>query len=153
MKAFCVLTHLVLCLSTTDLAPEQEPEKIPFPKVRRPIIAAEVKPAVDLSGYYECDGLEVGGKKYSGLCVLKKKSEIYIVTWVIGTQTFTGVGVHEDGRFSVSWAVAADKGMVRGINAYKVHDGPKLVGRWATLPGPGIIQDETLTFLKALPDE
>ena len=45
--------------------------------------------------------------------------------------------------------------IVRGINLYRVEsttNGPRLVGRWASLPGPGVQQNETLTFLKKLED-
>ena len=36
---------------------------------------------------------------------------------------------------------------------YTIQSGGRLVGRWATLPGPGMLQSETLTFLKALDEE
>jgi hypothetical protein len=36
---------------------------------------------------------------------------------------------------------------------YKIDPGPRLTGRWATIPGPGVIQSETLTFLKHLDEE
>ena len=46
-----------------------------------------------------------------------------------------------------------ERGTIRGINLYKIEAGPRLVGRWATLPGPGYLQNETLTFLKAAEPE
>ncbi len=49
--------------------------------------------------------------------------------------------------------MAGDKGLVRGVNLYRIEPGPRLVGRWATLPGPGYMQNESLTFLKDLEEE
>ena len=40
--------------------------------------------------------------------------------------------------------------MVAGVSAKSFEPGPRLVGRWATLPGTGVQQHETLTFLKNL---
>jgi hypothetical protein len=109
----------------------------------------------DISGYYTCKGNEAGGKPYSGICVITKKSDIYLVQWVIGAgSTFLGVGIRQGQTLATSWAIPGDKGgVIRGINLYKIESGPRLVGRWTTLPGPGIQQTETLTFLKNLDPE
>ena len=43
--------------------------------------------------------------------------------------------------------------VVRGVNLYRIEstsNGPRLVGRWASVPGPGVQQQETLSFLKKL---
>ncbi len=111
-----------------------------------------VDEAADISGYYVCQGLEAGGKKYSGVTVINKKNEVYLVQWVIGSgSTFTGIGIRQGNTLAVSWALPGDKGgLVRGVNLYKIDSGPRLSGRWATIPGPGQMQSETLTFLKAL---
>ena len=53
----------------------------------------------------------------------------------------------------MSWAIPNERGMVRGVNLYRIEAGPRLVGRWATVPGPGVMQSETLTFLKGLEAE
>ncbi len=106
----------------------------------------------DIPGYYTCKGKEAGGKTYSGVAVISRKNDLYIVQWMIGTgATFTGVGIRQGNTLAVSWALPADKGIViRGINLYKIEPGPRLVGRWASIPGPGVVQSETLTFLKRL---
>ena len=44
-------------------------------------------------------------------------------------------------------------GVVRGINVYRIEAGPRLAGQWATLPGNGTINTETLTLLKRLSDD
>jgi hypothetical protein len=109
----------------------------------------------DISGYYTCKGTEVGGKSYSGITVITKKNDVYLVQWIIGSgSTFTGVGVRQGQTLAASWAMPSDKGqLIRGVNVYKIEPGPRLVGRWATIPGPGVQQHETLTYLKNLEAE
>ena len=108
----------------------------------------------DISGYYTCKGAEGSGKSYSGLAVISKKNDVYVIQWIVGgTSTFTGIGVRQANTFSASWAMATDKGLVRGVNVYRIEPGPRLVGRWATLPGTGVLQSETLTFLKSVDAE
>jgi hypothetical protein len=111
----------------------------------------------DISGYYTCKGLEVGGKQYNGVVVISRKSDIYLVQWMIGSgSTFTGVGIRQGNTLSASWAIPGERGVVRGINVYRIEtssSGPRLVGRWASLPGPGALQNETLTFLKEMQEE
>ena len=114
-----------------------------------------IQPEVgDLSGYYICRGEEANGKKYSGVAVISKKGDVYVVQWVVGAgSTFTGVGIRTGNTLSASWAMNTEKGIVRGVNMYRVEPGPRLIGRWATLPGNGMTQTETLTFLKPLDPE
>lgn len=90
----------------------------------------------DISGYYTCKGLEAGGKSYTGVAVISRKGDVYVVQWMVGSgSTFTGIGIRQGNTFSASWALASDKGLVRGVNTYRIETGPRLVGRWATLPG------------------
>lgn len=118
---------------------------------RRPTVQPEV---ADLSGYYTCKGLETGGKTYSGVCLVTKKNDVYIVQWMVGGgAAFSGIGIRQGGNFAVSWTMPGDKGLVRGVNLYRVETGPRLTGRWASVPGPGIMQSETLTFLKNVEEE
>lgn len=144
---FSELFLCVLCVFAGDRVDrEVQPQKDPR------ILLKEVS---DIAGYYTCKGVEAGGKKYSGIAVIAKKNDIYVVTWVIGgASTFAGVGIRQGDTLAVSWVMPVEKGFVRGVNLYKIEPGPRLVGTWATLPGPGVLQKETLTFLKNLePDE
>lgn len=126
--------------------------------VHRPELAtgAPAKPALqkeigDLSGYYTCKGLELGGKSYSGVVVLSKKGDVYLVRWIVGAGApFTGVGIRQGDIFAAGWALQEERGLVRGVNMYRIEPGPRLTGRWASLPGPAVPQTETLTFLKHL---
>jgi hypothetical protein len=108
----------------------------------------------DISGYYSCKGMEAGGKTYSGVAVISKKNEVYIVQWMVGGGSgFTGIGIRQGDTLAASWAMPTDKGIIRGVNVYRIESGPRLVGRWASAPGPGVIQTETLTFLKKMDPE
>jgi hypothetical protein len=116
-----------------------------------------VETEADLSGYYTCKGQEAGGKNYTGICVLTKKNEVYLIQWVVGGgSNFSGIAIRQDNTLAASWAIASERGIVRGANLYRVEstsNGPRLVGRWASVPGPGVQQNETLTFLKKLDTE
>lgn len=122
------------------------------PKVR------QVEPEVaDLSGYYTCKGQEAGGKNYSGVCVLTKKGDVYVISWVVGGgASFSGIAIRQGPQLAASWAIQSERGIVKGVNLYRIEagsNGPRLVGRWSSIPGPGVQQQETLTFLKKLDTE
>jgi hypothetical protein len=115
----------------------------------------QVEPEMaDISGYYTCKGQEAGGKTYSGICVLTKKNDVYLVSWVVGGgSNFSGIAIRQGSSFAASWSLTTERGIVKGVNLYRIEsasNGPRLVGRWASLPGPGVQQQETLTFLKKL---
>jgi hypothetical protein len=146
------VVSLLLAAPSTPDNPDKKGEPAPkTPKVK----AAAVEDAPSLDGYYTCKGKEAGGNAYSGICVIAKKNDVYLVSWMIGAgSSFTGIGVRNDKTLAVSWSMASDRGgLIRGVNLYTIQSGGRLVGRWATLPGPGVMQTETLTFLKGLEDE
>jgi hypothetical protein len=141
--------HMLLALATTGVFSPSD--KVASSRSEKPVLEEEVG---DLSGYYTCKGQEVGGKSYSGVAVIMKKKDVYMIQWMVtGGSTFTGVAIRQGNTFSASWALPSDKGIIRGVNVYRVESGPRLVGRWATLPGPGYLQNETLNFLKAAEDD
>jgi hypothetical protein len=111
----------------------------------------------DISGYYTCKGMEVGGKTYNGVAVISRKSDVYVIQWMIGSgSTFTGLGIRQGNTFAASWAIPNERGLIRGINVYRIETisgQPRLTGRWASMPGPGALQSETLTFLKQMEED
>jgi len=116
--------------------------------------AASVDDVAEITGYYVCKGQEAGGKKYSGVAVISKKGDVYLVQWMIGSgSTFSGIGIRQGSNLAVSWAIPNERGMVRGVNLYRIDAGPRLSGRWATVPGPGVLQSETLTYLKSIDED
>lgn len=144
-----MLQQMFLALATTGLF--NPADKVAPGRVDKAALAEEVG---DLSGYYTCKGQEVGGKSYSGVAVITKKKDVYLIQWMVsGGSTFSGVAIRQGNTFSASWALPNERGLIRGVNVYRIDAGPKLVGRWATLPGPGYLQNETLTFLKAVEED
>lgn len=137
-----------IVLLSALVSPVDNPQKDKLPG--RP---AETE-IVDLSGYYTCKGQEAGGKNYSGIAILTKKSDVYLISWVVGGgSNFNGIAIRQGNTLAASWAIASERGLLRGVNMYRIEstaNGPRLVGRWASVPGPGVQQNETLSFLKKL---
>lgn len=130
--------------------PDDGAKKKEGPKIQR----SQLEPPGDLSGYYTCKGKEAGGKNYSGIVVMTKKNEVYVVQWVMsGGSNFSGVGIRQGNTFAASWAMPSPTGqIIKGVNLYTVTmtpSGPCLTGRWASIPGPGLQQEETFMFLKS----
>ncbi len=130
--------------SSPDVKKEDKSPRLPM-----------LQEVADLSGYYTCKGEEAGGKKYAGIVVLTKRNDVYVVTWVVnGGSTFSGIAIRQGNQLAASWAIPNDKGqIIRGANLYRIEptpSGPRLVGRWASIPGPGVQQEEILSFLKKL---
>jgi hypothetical protein len=149
-KEFRMICRMLLMVSTLGVFAPNTPETS-VAKVAKTGLEPEV---ADISGYYNCRGQESSGKTYSGVAVISKKNDIYVIQWMIGSgSTFTGIGIRQGNTFSASWALPAERGLVRGVNTYKIEPGPRLVGRWATLPGSGALQSETLTFLKSIEED
>jgi hypothetical protein len=108
----------------------------------------------DVSGYYTCKGQEASGKTYTGVVVLTKKNDVYLISWVVGGgANFSGIAIRQGDNLAASWALPTERGITRGVNLYRIEstsNGPRLSGRWSSVPGPGVQQTETLTFLKKL---
>lgn len=137
------LVLLTLPLGAWQLLPGQEPPRL-----------ALAPQEGDLSGYYTCAGVEANGKKYQGVVTIERKNEVYVVQWSVGGSSFAGIGVRSADTVAVGWAAPGPAGQIlKGVNLYRVEKGPRLVGRWTSLPGPGVAQAETLSFLKALDPE
>ena len=124
-----------------------------------PLAKADVAKSVqqevgDISGYYSCKGMEAGGKSYSGVAVVVKKNDVYIVQWMVGGgSSFSGIAIRQGDTLAASWAMPNDRGIIRGVNVYRIESGPRLVGRWSAFPGDGTIRSETLTFLKKIGED
>src|SRR5437660_9636431 len=77
--------------------------------VKKSVPSAEVG---DISGYYSCKGVEAGGKKYTGVAVIVKKSDVYVIQWMVGGgSTFSGVAIRQGDTFAASWALPSDRGI------------------------------------------
>ena len=145
---------VLVVLSTLELfgtsANPQTGKAVPSPRPAESEVA-------DLSGYYTCKGQEAGGKNYSGICVLTKKNEVYLIQWVVGNgSNFNGIALRQGNTLAASWSIVSERGVIRGVNIYRIesiNNVARMTGRWASVPGPGVQQQETLTFLKKLDTE
>ena len=147
------LTLAVILSTFSSNPPRTDSTTASAPTVAK-VKAASVDDVAEITGYYTCKGQEAGGKTYSGVAVITKKGDVYLVQWMIGTgSTFSGLGIRQGNTLAVSWAIPNERGLIRGVNLYRIEPGPRLNGRWATVPGPGVLQSETLTFLKSIEDE
>lgn len=111
----------------------------------------------ELSGFYHYRGTEPSGTKYSGIATITKRGEVYVISWSTqGGSSYTGIAIRQGDKLTAGWGMPKGEIIVRGVTSYRIEstkDGPVLNGRWATIPGNGKQQSETLTFLKALDPE
>lgn len=99
----------------------------------------------DVSGTYDCDGVEMDGNRYTAKVEIQRVGEAYTVTWAKGPGLMAiGVGLRKGNVFSVSFA---NKGMA-GIAVYEITKPGKLEGQWTEVGGIGMVRAETLTLKK-----
>lgn len=144
-----MVSRIVLCILAACAVSPTEPSEV-APKKGATTAAAPL--VGDLSGYYVCKGREVNGKTYTGVAMLVKKNDVYLIQWMVGGgATFSGLAIRQGDTLAASWTMPSERsGVVRGVNLYRIDPGPRLVGRWAAVPGSGVMQSETLTFLRKL---
>ncbi len=96
---------------------------------------------LDITGKYNCAGINPDGKGYEGTVEIVKKDDAYFLKWTLKAgDTYAGIGILEGSVLAVSYY-----GGATGVVAYRVEKGGKLVGKWATADGKGKIYAETLT--------
>jgi hypothetical protein len=102
---------------------------------------------IKIEGVYECSSPD-----YLGLTKITRKDQAYHMEWQIKKQVYFGVGIRDGNILSSSFVNA--KGAY-GIVVYRILPGPKLVGKYTSFPGDGLIKTETLTLKGdfAPPDE
>ena len=136
------ILHLALCALCGTLATASPDEEVP----KKGALKAEAPRSFE--GFWAVTGKEASGKPYSGIVTIERKGEAYLLHWAMqGGTSFVGVGIRTGDQLAVSWAVLRDETVLRGVNVYRI-EGKTMSGRWLTLPGNGVIQTETLTFLK-----
>lgn len=116
----------------------------------------EMKPDIvigDLDGFYSFKSKAASGTVQTGVAVVKKINDAYVVSWNTTGNVIVGIGSRQGDWLSVGWAMEGEKGIVRGVSVYKVGPGPKLEGKYTTAPGNGRFLEDVLTFIKPLGDE
>ena len=100
----------------------------------------------DLAGLYICDGVGPDGRTYQALVEITKNNDTYHLLWWVESEV---VGIGLGIRSGDVLAVMHYSGLP-GVVAYKIEEGPRLVGQWTVAGADGVVFSETLT--KA-PDE
>lgn len=113
----------------------------------------------DLCGIYSVAGKVADGTPCSGVCLVSKPQDrdAYVFAWLSPAgQQALGVGHRSGNTLAVAWKmpVPTDAGVkeMLGVTVYTIRE-KRLTGRWISMPGSGVAADETLTYLKAAPEE
>ena len=119
--------------------------EIQKPEQQAPSVEADG--IADITGIYECHGINPDGTSYQGVVEIWKNGDTYRLTWVFGggTKVF-GIGVLSGNMFAVSTF-----GDTTGVVLYKVEEGSRLIGEWTALGLDGKTYSETLTKLEQPP--
>ena len=108
--------------------------------------SAPATPEADLAGLYICDGVNPDGRPYQGIVEIVKHHDTYQLLWSFESEVVAmGLGI----RSGNVLAVMHYSGLP-GVIAYRIEQGPRLVGEWTVAGADGALFSETLT--KA-PDE
>src|SRR2546428_390438 len=107
--------------------------------------SAQATPS-ELAGVYICDGVGPDGLPYQALVEIVKHNDTYQLLWWFESEV---VGIGLGIRSADVLAVMHYSGLP-GVIAYKIEEGPCLVGEWTVAGADGVVFSETLT--KA-PDE
>ncbi len=104
---------------------------------------------IDIRGTYRCETFGTDGKKQTLTATVQKRGDAYLIRWEVrGGVAFLGTGIRQGNTLSVAWL---NRGSA-GISVYKIEKGPKLVGSYTEVGGPGLIGREVLTFSRSSSD-
>jgi uncharacterized protein (TIGR03067 family) len=103
------------------------------------------KEEVEITGTYRSESIQEDGTKYVSEAVIERMGDAYLVTYKKGPVTaYVAVGLRHGDVFCLAWA---NRGQV-GVTLYQIEAGPRLVGQYTHLGGPGLVSQETLTRVK-----
>lgn len=113
---------------------------VPALLIQRPAVAEE-KPRAPrvMEGDYALEGTS-NGKVYRGVVKIARDKETYTVTWTIGRERYTGIGLQEGNVLSVSCIMSGAPCVV----SYVIHPDGSLKGRWSAQRG--VVETETLVI-------
>ncbi len=115
---FLLLSGLLACLPLPIATP---------PPIATPTPIGEIPPSGDLAEEYHVVGTTADGSTYEGTLYVEQHGPVYWLTWEIGTQTYTGVGILQDDVLSVGW----DAGGMCAAVSYQVMADGRLKGLWS----------------------
>jgi len=97
----------------------------------------------DLSGSYKSESIDSVGNKFRYDATIERIGDAYLVVYrVQGKVIYFGTGLRQGDVFAMCWA---SPGQGTGITLYQIEKGPRLVGRFTELGGPGFLGTETMT--------
>lgn len=97
---------------------------------------------IDIRGRYRCETFGADGKKQTLRVEIQKRGDAYLLRWdVRGGVAFIGSGIRQGNTLSVAWM---NRGSA-GVSVYKIEKGPKLVGSYTEVGGPGLVGREVLS--------
>jgi uncharacterized protein (TIGR03067 family) len=95
----------------------------------------------DLSGLYQSQLAEKDGTKVTMEATIERVGDSYLVAYKKGgALVFVAVGLRKGDTFCTSWT---SNGQL-GVGMYQIEKGPRLVGHYTVLGGPGVLVPETL---------
>jgi uncharacterized protein (TIGR03067 family) len=103
-----------------------------------------VKPkdqTIDIVGNYKSESTSINGQVLEASAVIERRGDAYLITFKKGDQLlYAAMGIRIGNHLSISWG---NRGQI-GVSAYKIEPGPRLIGQYTTLGGPGLIMTEVL---------
>ena len=142
LRIFIFIGVVVPCLTFSALM-YAIPPSVKEDKAARPAIT------IDLSGYYDING--VGTEPYEALGRIDREGESdnYKVTTYLGSQVSRGIGMYGDNQFVVGWF-----NETVGITKFQVtqdtNGKPVLIGTWTALGAGKGRYKETFTFFRGV---
>lgn len=115
------IRNLLLVLPFMLIQPVLAQDPGPDTKKGGPVLVQ----SANIAGQYRVTGINPGGGgRYSGTVRVSRTGQTYSVIWNIGSQTFEGVGIYQDGSLSVAYS-----GPFIGIVVYRMS-GSSARGVW-----------------------
>jgi uncharacterized protein (TIGR03067 family) len=141
---------LKLCIDVQGLDRPKEFKTMPDSKLMLAVCKRiKAKEEVeDIVGVYRSESLEIDGSRHVAEAVIEKRGDAYIVAFKKGQViAYIGVGIRQGDIFSMAWT---SKGEL-GVTIYKIEKGPRLIGQYTELNGPGFLRTDVLTRERGLP--
>jgi uncharacterized protein (TIGR03067 family) len=97
---------------------------------------------INIVGRYKSTSSGLEGARQTTTAEIQKHGDAYQVKWSVGRGVaYIGIGIRKGNTLSVAWA---NRGTV-GVSVYAIEKGPKLVGSFSELGGPGLVSSEVFT--------
>jgi hypothetical protein len=101
--------------------------------------------AVDITGKYEVEANDATAALQPITVTIERLGDAYSLTWGRGSSVaHVGIGLRRGSSLSVTFAAPE----MLGVVVYQIEKGPRLIGDYTRLGAIGIIEKETLTFVK-----